>query len=158
MLIASAVAAFMVVGPTASSMEAGTRRGSGYNFKSAEQCFMKKINQARQRRGLRALQWDKQLGYVARVHANEMARQRAVYHDANVGNEVTRWRSIAQNTGRGRSCKRTFKSFMRSAPHQHNIMGTWRYLGVGIEYSGAYVYVQQIFERNNNPGNVYHWP
>lgn len=158
MLTAAVIAAFLVVGPTASSMEAETSRSSGYRFKSAESCFMRKINQARQRQGLRALQWDKQLGYVARVHANEMARRRAVYHDGNVGNEVTRWRSIAQNTGRGRSCKRTFKSFMRSPAHQHNIMGTWRYLGVGIEYQGGYVYVQQIFERNNNPGNVYHWP
>lgn len=158
LLITAVAAASVIVGPTASSMEVSGTSSAGYRFKTAEACFMRKINQARQRHGLRALQWDKQLGYVARVHANEMARRRAVYHDVNVGSEVTRWRSIAQNTGRGRNCKRTFKTFMRSSAHFRNILGSWRYLGVGIEYRGRYVYVQQLFERNNNPGNVYHWP
>jgi uncharacterized protein YkwD len=157
-MMAIVVSMTVIAGPTASSMEASHTTATSYRFKSAEQCFMHKINQARQRRGLRALLWDKQLGYVARRHARQMASQRAVYHDANVGNEVTRWRSIGQNTGRGRNCRRTFKSFMRSSPHFANIMGTWRFLGVGIEYGQGYVYVQQLFERNNNPGNVYHWP
>jgi uncharacterized protein YkwD len=158
LLVVIAIAAFMLIGPTASSMETGSSSSSGYRFKSAEACFMRKINQARQRQGRRALQWDMQLGYVARRHAKRMASQHAVYHDANVGNEVTRWRSIAQNTGRGHNCKRTFKAFMNSSPHYANIMGTWKFLGVGIEYRSGYVYVQQLFERNNNPGNVYHWP
>ena len=143
-------------------MEAGAHhddgRGSAYNFKSAEVCFMRKINQARQRHGLSALQWDKQLGYVARRHARQMASNGSVYHDGNMGNEVTRWRSLAQNTGRGRTCRRTFRSFMASPPHHENVLGHYRFLGVGIEYRGPYIYVQQVFEKRVNPGNVYNWP
>ena len=119
---------------------------------------MRRVNQTRQRHGLSALQWDKQLGYVARRHANQMANNRAVYHDGNVGNEVTHWRSLAQNTGRGRTCKHTFRSFMASPPHRENILGPYRYIGVGIEYRGPYVYVQQLYEKHDNPGNVYNWP
>lgn len=136
----------------------GGGSGSAYNFKSAETCFMKKVNRTRQRHGLRALQWDKQMGYVARRHARQMASNHSVYHDGNVGNEVTRWRSLAQNTGRGRTCRSTFRSFMASPPHRANILGRYRFLGVGIEYRGRYVYVQQLFEKRDNPGNVYNWP
>ena len=157
------IAALMIPMPAAFPMEVGASdhnggRGSAYSFKSAEACFMRKVNQTRQRYGLRALQWDKQLGYVARRHARQMATNRAVYHDGNVGNEVTHWRSLAQNTGRGDNCKRTFRSFMASPPHRENILGSYRFLGVGIEYRGHYVYVQQLYEKHDNPGNVYNWP
>ena len=147
-------------GSPASSMEADLSGSGGghYGFKSAEICFMRKINQARARRGLPALSWDKQLGYVARKHARQMASNRSVYHDPNMGQEVTRWRSLAQNTGRGGSCRSTFRQFMRSAPHRYNIMDNWRFLGVGIDYAHGAVYVQQIFESRRDPGNVYHWP
>ena len=87
-----------------------------------------------------------------------MAAARAVYHDGNMGNEITRWRSLGQNTGAGRNCRRLFRGFMRSSTHRHNILGGWRFVGVGIEYAGRKVYVQQIFETSDNPGNVYHWP
>ena len=145
-------------GPWTSSLAGPERARGNYRFKSAEVCFMRKINQARKRHGLRTLRWDMQLGYVARRHARQMAGYNSVYHDPNVGQEVTRWRTIAQNTGRGRNCKRTFKSFMASAPHRANVLGRWRFLGVGIEHHGGYVYVQQLYEKNNNPGNIYHWP
>ena len=148
-------------GSPASSMQSNLVKSNGggrYGFKSAEVCFMRKINQARIRQGRQALSWDKQLGYVARKHARQMASNRSVYHDPNMGQEVTRWRSLAQNTGRGGNCKSTFRQFMRSAPHRYNIMDTWRFVGVGIDYAHGSVYVQMIFETRENPGNVYHWP
>ncbi len=119
---------------------------------------MRRINRVRARHGRRRLQWDKQLGYVARRHARVMAANRAVYHDSNMGSEITRWRALAQNTGGGRGCKRVSRAFMRSTSHRANVLGRWRHLGVGVERRGGRLYVQQVFEYRADPGNIYHWP
>jgi uncharacterized protein YkwD len=87
-----------------------------------------------------------------------MATNRAVYHDANMGNEITRWTRLGQNTGAGRNCKALFRSFMRSSSHRSNILGSWRHMAVGTEYAGGKLFVQQIFENRRDPGNIYHWP
>lgn len=161
-LAATSVVAVLLSAPSAISMEAGpgsdSTQSGGYGFRSAEVCFMKKINRTRQSHGLNPLRWDKQMGYVARRHARQMAGNRAVYHDSNMGNEITRWSRLGQNTGAGRNCKGLFRSFMRSPSHRGNILGQWRHLGVGIEYGGGKVFVQQIFENRRDPGNIYHWP
>ena len=98
------------------------------------------------------------MGYVARRHARTMASQRAVYHDYSVGQKVTRWRRLGQNTGRGRRCKGIFRSFMHSSAHRSNIFGRWRHVGVGTYRAGGRLYVQQLFESRRNPGNIYSYP
>lgn len=132
--------------------------GGGWNFNRKEQCMMNKINKVRARKGLARLRWDKQMGYVARRHARRMAESRAVYHDANFGNEITRWRTLGQNTGGGHGCKKMFWNFMRSPAHRQNILGRWRYMGIGIDNRGGRLYVQQLFEWRSDPGNIYHYP
>ena len=135
--------------------------GSGtprYRFKAPEKCLMKKINAARAARGMRRLEWDRQIGYVARRHANSLASNRGLWHDSRLGSKVTRWRRLAQNTGRGGRCPAIFKSFMASAPHRSNIFGRWRFQGVGTEWAGGRLYVQHVFEARRNPGNIYRWP
>lgn len=163
----AAIVAVVVAPSTAWSMRThgstdvrtgAARATGGYGFKAAEICFMRKINRVRQNNGLRALRWDKQMGYVARRHARQMATNNSVYHDGNMGSEITRWRRLAQNTGAGRNCKSLFRSFMRSPSHRTNILGTWRFMAVGIDYRGSKIFTQQIFENYENPGNVYHWP
>ncbi|HEX2058504.1 MAG TPA: CAP domain-containing protein [Actinomycetota bacterium] len=145
-----------LVAPSGSSdASAGSPR---YRFRKAEKCFMRKVNRVRAAHGQRRLNWDKQLGYVARRHANTMANQGGVWHDQNLGRRVTRWRVLGQNTGAGGRCKRLFRSFMASAPHRANILGRWRFIGVGTERKGRRLYVQQIFESKRNPGNVWSWP
>jgi uncharacterized protein YkwD len=119
---------------------------------------MKKINAARANRGLPRLEWDRQLGYVARRHAKSLASNRGLWHDSRLGSKVTRWRRLGQNTGRGGRCPRLFNSFMASAPHRSNIFGTWRFQGVGTEWAGGRLYVQHVFEARRNPGNIYRWP
>ena len=94
----------------------------------------------------------------ARRHARQMATNNSVYHDGNMGNEITRWRRLAQNTGAGRNCKSLFRSFMQSPSHRTNIIGAWRFMAVGIEYRNGKIFTQHIFENRENPGNIYHWP
>ena len=129
-----------------------------YRYRAAEKCFMRKINEVRAAYGQRRLNWDKQLGYVARRHANVMANQGGVWHDQNLGRRVTRWKSLGQNTGAGGRCRKLFGSFMASAPHRANILGRWRFIGVGTRWEGHRLYVQTVFESRRNPGNVWSWP
>jgi uncharacterized protein YkwD len=136
----------------------GVSTGRGYGFNHSEKCLMRKINRARRSRGIRSLDWDRQIGYVARRHAYSMASARAAYHDSQLGQKVTRWRRLGQNTGRGGKCRRIFRSFMGSATHRANIFGRWRHLGVGATWSGGRLYVQQVFESRLNPGNIYSYP
>ena len=132
--------------------------GSRWSFKSSERCLMEKINRARRARGKRALGWDKQIGYVARRHASSMAGSRGVWHDGALGQKVTRWRRLGQNTGRGGKCRWIFRSFMRSSAHRANILGRWKHVGVGAVWAGGDLYVQQVFESRLDPGNVYSYP
>lgn len=119
---------------------------------------MRKINGRRARNGLSRLDWDAHLIYVARRHASNMAANRVVYHDSSIGQRVTHWRRLGQNTGAGRRCKHLLKSFMHSSVHRTNILGAWRHFGVGVSRSGGRIYVQQIFESRLDPGNIYSYP
>ena len=119
---------------------------------------MKKINKARARHGLHRLDRDAQLGYVAKRHARAMAREGYMWEQQGLGEKITHWRTLGQNTGRGGKCKHLFKSFMASAPHAANVLGDYRFLGVGARWKGHRLYVQQIFESKKNPGNIYHSP
>lgn len=131
--------------------------GSGYRFKDKERCLMRKINKARYNRGRRKLGWDKQMGYVARRHAGKMSAARGVWHD-DVAGKITRWRRLGQNVGRGMGCRHLFRGFMRSSGHRANILGRWKFVGVGVARSGGRLYAAQIFESRRDPGNIYHYP
>lgn len=132
--------------------------GGGFSYKRSERCLMQRVNRKRRTRGLSGLSWDKQVSYVARRHARSMAANRSVYHDWTVGDKVTRWRRLGQNSGRGARCKSVFRSFMRSSSHRANVLGTWRHLGVGTYRAGGKLYVQQVFESRRDPGNIYNYP
>lgn len=143
---------------TPSGLADASANAPKYRFQKAEKCFMRKVNRVRAAHGQRRLNWDKQLGYVARRHASTMANQGGVWHDHNLGRRVTRWRSLGQNTGAGGRCKKLFRSFMASAPHRANILGRWRFIGVGTRWNKGRLYVQQVFESRRDPGNVWSWP
>ena len=132
--------------------------GSRWSFTYAERCLMRKINDARSRRGLNRLTWDKQVGYVARRHAKTLAERRRVYHDYDYGKKITRWRRLGQNTGRAGGCAVIHRAFMGDVYHRDNILGPWTYVGVGVGRAGGDLYVQQIFEARENPGNTYNYP
>ena len=154
--VASAVA-FPVAPVGAAELEKATG-ASNWQFSSVEQCFMERINDRRASNGKGRLSWDKQLGYVARRHAQRIAGARTIAHDYNMGEEITRWNRLGQNTGGGRGCKSLARSFWNSSTHRANILGTWRHIGVGVASSGGRIYVQQIFESRRDPGNIYSYP
>ena len=132
--------------------------GSKYRFKYGEKCFMRKINKARRYHGLRPLAWDKQLGYVARLHARKMARNTGVWDDSLVGHRVTHWTMLGNNTGRGNGCRQLNWAFRHSPFHRSNMLGPYHYVGVGVAWRSGNMYVSENFEARSNPGNIYRWP
>jgi uncharacterized protein YkwD len=134
-------------------------RDGRFRWKKTEKCFMRKINHHRLRHGRHRIHWDRQLTYVARRHAYAMAKKGGgIWHDGYLGQKVTRWRSLGQNTGRGQRCKTLFKAFWRSSAHRANILGKWRFQGVGVATGNGRIYVQQVFESRTDPGNIYSFP
>jgi hypothetical protein len=133
--------------------------GVRYHFRPTEKCLMAKINEERSRRDLRKLEWDRQLGFVARRHAERMARRnKGFWHDRRLGRKVTGWRSLGQNTGFASGCRSMFGAFWRSKLHRRNLLDSWRFMGVGVARNGGRLYVQEVFESRTNPGNVFSFP
>ena len=117
-----------------------------------------KINGMRRRHGLRRLRIDKQLAYAARRHARAMASSNSIWDDPYYGTKVTRWRALAQNSGAGSHCRSLFRSFKRSPAHRRNILGRYRFLGVGSSHAHGRYFDNQLFERRRDPGNIWHYP
>ena len=132
--------------------------GGGWGFNNAEECLMHKINKARARHGLRRLDWDRQVGDVARRHARSMAANYSVFHDYDMDREITHWKKLGQNSGAGDNCKSLFWAFMKSSSHRSNIFGTWKHMGVGVEKRSGRLFSQMVFEWRYDPGNVYRYP
>ena len=129
-----------------------------FTFKTKELCLMERINKIRERHGLNRLRKDPHLGYVARQHAKTMAARGSYFHDATVGAKVTNWTVLGQNTGRAGSCKRMVRLFMDEPLHKENILGPWRWQGVGVKKGGRRYYFQHIFTAGGDPGNVFRIP
>lgn len=158
-MLSGVVAAVAVATTSVAAVVPATTAGAGdYRFKRTEKCMMRKINHARANHGLRRLRWDKQLGYVGRRHARAMADARAIWDDPDLGNKVTRWRSVGENSGMAGGCKKLFWAFMRSPSHRANILGHYRYVGVGTDRAGGSLYAAQVFEYRRDPGNVWRYP
>jgi uncharacterized protein YkwD len=133
----------------------GAGRGRSVDFTDLEKCFMTKINSRRAAHGKRPLTRDGQLGFVARNHSHQIANERTLRHDNNYTREITNWNRLGQNTGRGGSCRSLSQSFWSSSTHRSNILGRWRYVGVGVARANGKIYVQQVYEARRDPGNIY---
>jgi uncharacterized protein YkwD len=131
--------------------------GGEWQFKGKEKCFMRRINRIRKQHGLNKLRWDRHLGVTGRKHAYKLAKSGSIWHD-DIGAKVTRWRSLGQNTGKGPGCRKLTRAFMHSSGHRANYLGKWRHVGVGVVRRNGSTYVQQVFERRKDPGNIWHKP
>jgi uncharacterized protein YkwD len=147
-----------MVAPIALRSAQVAHAGGSWSFTRKEACFMRKINRARRSHGRQGLNWDRQAGFVARKHARNMADHGYIFHDADLGRVITRWRRLGQNSGKGAGCRQLFRAFMHSSGHRSNILGRWRHMGVGVARRDGRVYVQQVFEHRRDPGNIYRRP
>lgn len=108
------------------------------------------VNRERVRNGLSRLKVHEATQKRARSHAVDMADQRAIYHDPNLGNEVPAGASaygenVAKTPAKD-AAARSMNMFMDSAGHRQNILyARWSHMGIGIAKRDGYTYVVQRF-------------
>lgn len=113
---------------------------------SAESQFVSLINAERKNAGLAPLSVASDLVSVARKHSARMASENELYHNPNLGSEVTGWKRVGENVGRGPSVSSIHTAFMNSAGHRKNILDPgWTQVGVGVEVVDGRVWVTEVF-------------
>ena len=86
---------------------------------------------------------------VARRQAQRMAAQRRAFHNPDLTREVTGWRMVGENVGRGSSVAAIHHALMSSTSHRANILRRgFTEIGMGTATDARGVlYVVQVFRR-----------
>ena len=117
-----------------------------------EASFVAAINQSRAEAGLAALSVSGELTAVARSWSQVMAGDGDLRHNPHFGTQVSSWRRVTENVGRGPSVSSLHAGFMRSQGHRHNILdGAVTQVGVGVVVDGGVVWVTQLFRQPSSP-------
>lgn len=121
--------------------------------------IFEEVNRERARRDLPPLVWEALLAEIARQHSQDMAARRFFGHITPEGVDVEtrlrqrgirRYRWVAENLALNFDpiypVGTTIHQWMMSPGHKRNILGPFRYTGVGVAVapSGAY-YITQLF-------------
>lgn len=115
---------------------------------NAEAQFVAALNQERAARGLPKLAVASDLVAVARQHSARMASKNDLYHNPNLGSDVSGWQKVGENVGRGPSVSTIHDAFMNSAGHRANILDAdWTEVGVGVEVVDGRVWVTEVFRQ-----------
>jgi uncharacterized protein YkwD len=122
----------------------------------------RKMNRARNRRGLAPIQLDRHISKVSRVHTREMVNRRAIFHTSPrvLTRRVTRWITLGENVGRTpRAARSLYRTMMRSSGHRANILNSrFTYVGVGAVRKGGQLWMTITFEAQRNPGTTLAMP
>jgi cell division septation protein DedD len=103
---------------------------------SVENCFYQETNAERSSRGIPKLSLASDLTSIARKHSARMAADGTIYHNENLGNEISgNWYAAGENVGMGPDCKSIQDAFMSSPGHKSNILDRdYNQVGVGVAY------------------------
>jgi hypothetical protein len=104
-------------------------------------------NGARTSRGIRSLSTKSDLTSIAEQHSRAMARNHRIYHDNNLPYEVSGWRSLGENVGRGSSARSVHNAFMNSSVHRTHILDPhYNQVGYGaVRGSDNLLYITEVF-------------
>ncbi len=115
---------------------------------STESCFFNAINRERVAVGHKKLALASDLTTIARNHSKKMAADGTIYHNTNLGNDISGdWYAAGENVGMGPSCESIHDAFMASPGHKANILDTdYNQVGVGVATdSDGTIYVTEDF-------------
>ena len=127
-----------------------------YRPTRAEKSFVRKMNKAREAAGKAPLRMDKEVSKVSKVHTKEMANEDSLFHTSTtvLSKRVTNWVLLGENVGVGGSVSSLHQAFMDSPAHKANILlGSFKYVGVGVIRSGDRMWVTVTFEAKSDPGS-----
>ena len=124
-ILTTLVAGFIaVIAPSASALT------------SAESCFYSATNSERASRGIPKLSLASDLVTLARSHSKKMAADGTIYHNNNLGNDISgHWTAAGENVGMGPDCNSVQDAFMASPGHKSNILDRdYNQVGIGVAY------------------------
>lgn len=138
--------AALVLGPVAAATLAlAAPHASAADSNAAS--FVAKTNAEREARGLRPYAVAADLTAVAHRHSEEMAAKQSLYHNKNLGTEVTGWQVVGENVGDGGSVDSIHTAFMNSPEHRSNILATdYTQIGIGtVTDANGVIWVTEVF-------------
>ena len=112
---------------------------------ATEQSFLALLNSERNGNGLAPLipYWD--LVDDAREHSLDMISAGNIYHNPDLANVTAPgWSKLGENVGVGPTTSSLHAAFMASPGHAANVLGDYRYVGIGAQTSGA-IWVTFVF-------------
>jgi Cysteine-rich secretory protein family len=121
---------------------------------SVENCFYSATNHERSSRGIPKLSLASDLVSIARKHSAKMAADGTIYHNNNLGNEISgNWWAAGENVGMGPSCQAIQDAFMSSPGHKANILDRdYNQVGVGVSIKDGTIYVTVDFAGRKSSG------
>lgn len=146
--------------PVAHDASGTTAHPTARALSSMDWQFLTLTNQARAQAGLGPLAMVPGLANNALGWSQTMAAQQNLYHCSCWASQITsvdpNWTNIGQNIGFGYDPASMQASFMNSAPHRANILGAYRFIGIGADVDGAgRIWVTVNFlNATDNPGTV----
>ncbi len=118
-----------------------------------ESSFVAKVNAERSAQGLPSLSTNGGLTSTARSWSGTMASQTNLYHNPNLGSQVSGWQAVGENVGRGPSVDAIHSALMASPGHKANILDPrWTEIGVGVVVKDGTVWVTQVFRQPSGGG------
>src|SRR5919107_108892 len=130
--IGSVVVALVVVATVA-----GGAAPASAADESSEWAFVDAINRARAEAALPALVPLAGLRDVARAQTVRMIQQSTLYHNPTLARDVTAavpdWTRAGENVGVGGDVPSLDGAFLASPGHRANILGDYRYVGIGTD-------------------------
>ena len=115
---------------------------------------LKHTNQFRKSRGLSPLEMRNDLNAIARKHSEDMASGRRSFGHGGLNERMMKvkkiirpYHSIGENIGYGaNSGKEAVSTWKNSSIHRKNMLGDYKYIGIGIARSRrGVIYYTQIF-------------
>lgn len=111
--------------------------------------FLSQINAERARAGRAPLVHRPDLAALALRHAQEMASQNSLHHNANLTAQVANWRAVGENVGMGGNTRVLHTAFMNSPAHRANILDKdFTEIGLGVTSDARGVmWVTEVFRQ-----------
>ncbi|MCC5947263.1 MAG: hypothetical protein JJT89_02300 [Nitriliruptoraceae bacterium] len=113
----------------------------------AERALTRMTNGERTSRDRAALARRKALDQVARKHAHTMCSRSNLHHNPKLGQQVTNWRRVGENVGRGTSPTQIHRALMNSKGHRANILHReYREIGLGaVRDRNGRLWIVEVF-------------
>lgn len=107
---------------------------------------LSRLNGARADAGVAPLAAAGDLTSVARRHSTRMADQSHLHHNPNLTDDVTGWRKVGENVGRGPSVNAIHNALMNSTGHRRNMLDAdFTQVGIGVVSVDGQLWITQVF-------------